>query len=456
MVTSFQIPSSEFEAAVDEMYATLSVPIRHASLFYSLYWLTEIEGEPAASFDFMQLRTRLYESFQLYGLYSVARELSNSDTHFRINEQQIQTHRLVASGGIEADPDNSPAGRDVVEAYVREQVDPADRDLAFELLWSSHRIPAQPQNATLDDIEGLLVDAEHTWNALSEPEAFLRVASELFALSSGSAHPANGWERAFGGPAWQGIAKHLLRADELTEVAWINQSWAIAHNNANWLDKLEVPTKERELVGEVYSVTNPDATGTIPISLPRYFNGVLTQLLDQRKAGNMEYVFIHALEFVDPVHDLDIDLEVNLQRLIARHGYTRDYLESLFEPVEFEFTPTQAAAAATILNALRAGLVPPAVVDVSALPISRDEVLNLKRLEGRIQQLGGGDALTLRLSHGKLRLLQRGLRAGFALLARADPEESAELESSDVDAARQVLERIDGVLEHRAPALAAR
>lgn len=109
------------------------------------------------------------------------------------------------------------------------------------------------------------------------------------------------------GPGWTGITCHLLRRDELSETAWIEQCWSIEHNNATWMDKIDIQDSERGVVREV--AATPFAHDLVD---PVIFDA-LRGLLDAARDGDKALIFDYAVQYGN-------EAGVNLRRLRTMFG----------------------------------------------------------------------------------------------------------------------------------------
>lgn len=331
-------------ATADVILNSVGRPLRGASLFYALYWLVEIEGIEAAAFDFQQLRQEYHDGFYWYGIYSIARELSHINEEYLVEGFSVGEHTRNLVRDVEF-MDDVVEERQLSPVKLRRHAASLIReddleDLAGKFFTQAPDLSAArpvDTEAGIREIADMLNELQII-GAMERPRAFARMALDVFdnaryvefgddtreQLDSGfgelppavrDAPPGSdvahafaqlnptakarlaglsGWRVGdFDGPGWLGIADHLLRRDQLSQTAWVDQSWALTHNNGNWLNKVE------PLGFSLAEEINADIGGggrnmVLPL-------GVLMNLLDANQEGDMETVFDVAVRFNDQV-----------------------------------------------------------------------------------------------------------------------------------------------------------
>lgn len=210
---------------VDLVWDTIGHPVRSAALFYSLYYLVEIEGFEPAAFDFKQLRERLSEGFYWYGILAITGEIGNLSSAYTLEGRHVG---VILDGLVELDPED-------LREHVRQQVG----EEAVEVFEVAPELTTDGSRATNDQV---LQAAEARFGAVSDPEDYINLVHNVFRQTpSGDETPGlrTGWSSGYNGPAWVAICEHLLRRDELSDTAWVDQSWSIEHNNSGWIDKTD-------------------------------------------------------------------------------------------------------------------------------------------------------------------------------------------------------------------------
>lgn len=318
---------------------TIGRPIKGASLFYALYYLVEIEGYEPAVFDFRKLVDEYHRGFYWYGIFSILSEFSHvTGRYFFDGEEVFKYLQRRSAGNVELEPadlrphaeslvdpatldgtgfdaklietilaDLFQAGRSLAEANVRE---PGSSRNVLELLTEAQGVyPPLP-----DDPEPLIVaigqmfhNSETARRYIAEhptPPGFTDEEIEEMDFNERvTVFRASGWiSQEWNGPGWAGVTDHLLRRDELSQTAWVDQSWSIEHNNNRWVDKVEIQDRERAVVSEV---VRPNPAVDRPADV--IVLGALEDLLDAAQEGNMDLIFDTAVEYTR-------DLDVNLRR----------------------------------------------------------------------------------------------------------------------------------------------
>lgn len=282
------------------LYLVVGRPVQYATLFYTTYYLTEIEGVGEARPDFIQLRDDLFVAFQDYGLYSVVHEISNVWTGFRlIDESPSMSDEGMVMDRLErmfllADDEMDDPFTDDERNLVRD---------IFREAGGMRRVTSdRPNRATVIKVCNL---ANARWDAFDRPTRFLETCRKLFILddSEGEAGSLDsgeredhkiaeyGWSRAYGGRAWGGICDHLLRAEEMEALptSWVDTAWAIQHNNANWLNKVWPAAEEIDhllFLTDFPEMQNPRSW---------MYGVMLEQVLDWNQAGGEEWANIYPL-----------------------------------------------------------------------------------------------------------------------------------------------------------------
>lgn len=305
-IRSVPIRSTEQQVrtAVDQFFSTFSKPIYNATQFYNLYYLVEVAGVDEIGLDFTSYRDRLKADFLNYTVYATYKEAENIYHQYRIKGMKLNELKESANSGLTtAEIVNNfelDTGTDVTDAPLPTQRRWAD-DKITELLDILRAKTNKQEWSILNDMirdrdrrklfaidrnsyKDALAEQEKELALFSTPKRFLGAMKALFSMRSligSDEHSETGWEDAFGGPAWQNIAKAGLKYDEMPPTAWVDMMWSVQHNNSNFIDKVEpkIPVIEN-LVSDVwedcttnspYDMTSmKDRTDLYDVVLPTY------------------------------------------------------------------------------------------------------------------------------------------------------------------------------------------
>lgn len=271
------------------IFDTVGRPVEHASLFYILYYLIEIEDEEAAEFDFETLTSDLYDGMRYYALFSIMREASNVR-----NRYEIQGDTLA---------ELSNSGRDdVIEAHVLSKAPRGKVDDVLEYVTN----PVQYQSGQSDfaNVANGFLGARNFHGLKDDPEDFVRTISIILQDFDNITDRSNvgsgtGWLPQYNGTAWGGIVEHLNRSDDLGPVAWVDQAFGIEHNTNNWLDKIRLSEEEKEILAtspnDYVRLDDPDL-----IDRNKHTN-ILVRVLNANRRGDMLSVLASALDFNDRI-----------------------------------------------------------------------------------------------------------------------------------------------------------
>lgn len=298
---------------VETIFKTVGHPVKNAALFYALYYLVEIEGFEAARFDLKQLRERQARGFFWYGIIAITTEFGNAHGNYFINGN---------SAGSILDGIHDDLGPEDVRRHVREDL-PLTEDVreravdAFMLVGDGLRT-----NGTAIDTETVFQRIQAQLGAVTEPVDYIRLIQAIFKRTrqfNGNDQRARnlggtGWVIGYDGPAWVGVCDHLLRRDELSDTAWVDQSWSVEHNNSNWIDKIDFGDDENEnrLIHEIIDFPQERVLGrSRPRSRPHpsWFLEATGDILDEAHDGSSGQL----LEWAAIVDD-DIDLSIGRAR----------------------------------------------------------------------------------------------------------------------------------------------
>jgi hypothetical protein len=287
---------------------TAGRPIRNASLFYSLYYLSEIEGVDEASYDLFQVTDHLYDGLYAYGLHTITLEMQHIGRWFEVNGEPFAeaTEQQIVDHFEEAISDKNQLY--AIRAAMRFFHMGADLIFSPKVPWKSFAF-----------IQGDLELADN-------PIQWVETAKEMYGdykegrikMSPGEEDQwpnYTGWVGGYGGPGWEAVAKHILRRQELTKIAWVDQSWSVQHNGGNWIDKIDMDPREYEVIADVASdgffIGDNSADDLMFEDLLRALNN---HLLDANLEGDMETVFRYAEHYQD-------EIDINLSRWRKRTLY---------------------------------------------------------------------------------------------------------------------------------------
>lgn len=272
---------------------------RYASTYYVLYWLSEVKGYDAAEFDYAQLNDKLARGLYWYGVYAVTREA----LHFG-NTVRVEGRGMDGSVG---EIYNMGGGEDRALAALRNTVgrgassNPAVSAAVDLLSEDADVVKSQlPRGgAARVDLTKFWDTADTAFPVLSDTDSWLMGLSSLFndvlqGPPGRTTEPELWWEDQYGGPMWGRATDHLLRMDDLSDAAWIDQTFAIEHNTGNWLDKVML---QAEQSGKLQPVTT--YRGTFPEGR------VMERILDAARDEEMDKLFSVAVQFED---ELDVSL----------------------------------------------------------------------------------------------------------------------------------------------------
>lgn len=361
------VDPSDPRSVADVLFKSISKPIRGASLFYALYYLTEVEGVERAAFDFQRIRDEYHDAFWWYGIYSITREVRhiwsryfidgflprqyfNHDEVVMITEPEVWLeHQLEGREAVSAFEIGAPSmsgvtmgrstpgvavrtlGPTAAREHARELATGENDDMVVDIVERAGRLDAVPGGTNIRAVNGLLAEAERELGILTEPEPYIEAVADIFTntgtvgaelearldelpeavpeldepvLSEAAQRillRASGWvSKDWNGPGWAAIPRHLLRRDGLPATAWTDQCWAIEHNNANWIDKINPADKDRRVVAEEIGSDRSLAPHVEVVST------LADDLLDAARDGDMSRVFDYAVHWDDEVEGLSL------------------------------------------------------------------------------------------------------------------------------------------------------
>lgn len=297
----------------DVVFDTVGRPLKSASLFYALYYAVEIEGVQEAAFDFKQLRERQSLGFWWYGTFSMAAEFANA----------CERYFIVGDGLLLADMGPS------IREHAEEFLFPDDEDMAAAanlLMQRACQLKELTTQRNLVGYEQLFdwIRARHADGWFDGLGPWVEIARDMFqAMPQGGTSPGTmrrddktGWSVNFNGPAWVAIGNLLLRRGELSDTAYVDQCWALEHNNRHWFDKIDAPVEGPD---EAATRAVLPATRDSPIDRSNVL-GATIEVLDANREGDMATVFAAATEYQRTGIAPGQPLGVNLRRVARDVG----------------------------------------------------------------------------------------------------------------------------------------
>lgn len=278
----------ESAKAVEQIQETVDEPVSNAVNFYTLYYLNQVKGVEEVRFDLDRLTSTMEDGFFSYGIYAVARELSNYGPlvlDAPPEYQEVYGDKILAA---ELSPDSL---RNVISHTVDQRGYPVNVETALLTgvdLTELNKSPTDHDSLTMDN---MLEVAEERANALSEPYNFLMGAEVAFSDIAWSSP-------SYGGDSWGSICRYLLNKGEPTPISWVDQGHSIEHNEERWLDKSEYSREEREYVtslfdrgiyGNSYISETSDGPGKLGVL------SVLNRVLDDARGDGIDRIYQAAL-----------------------------------------------------------------------------------------------------------------------------------------------------------------
>lgn len=273
-------------------YNTACRPIRSTSLFYSLYYLTEIEGDDRAAYDLSRITNELHEGFYLYGLLTSFRESVNSGA------------MLFYEGYALADLTNE----EKLE-FLGRHVAPQYKEDLFKLMTNRHKAGGGIVDS-VRDVMTYMARIERHFHGISEDERWIDNLEQFFSIGRNDlnmqamvgAHET-GWADIFGGDGWANVCSHLKRRKEYPKTMWVDQSFAIEHNAGNWFGKFNYDSQDRQNC--IDTLTKEEVQQTIGhkiTSKEELMVGEVHQwLMDQNHDENMGPLFRLAANYSDEI-----------------------------------------------------------------------------------------------------------------------------------------------------------
>ena len=269
-------------AIVKQFYGVISQPVRYASLFYTYYYLVEVENIRELRRDFEKIIDELWVAFYNYGIYSVGREL----------QQHVYGELRLETTFLDMEVEYAASEMDKYLITVYPSMKTVERGKTIELYIFFYREfkQAGPIITTKDfeAIKKFCMTADIYTSMFRRPSTFLQYAYNLFNLPhiEGDFY---GWMREYGGESWAKICKTLLIRNKTRPTIFVDACWNIQHNTGVWLNKVNVSEKEIEPFDVALKVADYlDIIEINPYS-------IINKIFDYNLEGKMENILSVAM-----------------------------------------------------------------------------------------------------------------------------------------------------------------
>lgn len=259
----------DVEDAVIDFYGVLSSSSGRASRFYSLYYLSEVEGMTKYGFDLMKESDLQKDVFYNYAIYACISELGNLGHHWKIGLDSLRDIAF-SSGVLEGQGEDSLGVGDIgaadrvsmdIEKEINMKGPNGAKHIVRQLMLNDAPYWTSPlsRNSMVEMAEM----AEEEYSAFTEGAKFLEAVKFIFghdwASMYGDDRPGYipsqitdediGWVSNYGGDGWENVPQTALMKHEMGDNAFVDLMWSVEHNNGNFTDK--VPNTDSEEVGAV-------------------------------------------------------------------------------------------------------------------------------------------------------------------------------------------------------------
>lgn len=263
---------ADVEGAFNTMVDTIGQPVRSSSLFYTYYYLNEIEDVSEVAADLSRMEIKLHDGFYYYGIMSVFKEIvhAGAKTSVVIEGDEIAIRRARSR--------HKRKFWELIEDETPRELDP---QYIHELLTMKGE-PIRMLSTNLTDIKQMLQYGDKNVGILGNPEKFIKSARFIFD------GPLT-WGDEFGGESWASICDVLLSRDEHTKTTWVDLCWSVEHNSGNWLNKIEPTDDELEMARKItgYDVSEVSDSGMDFVVQDE----LLEKVLDAKREGDFSEVF---------------------------------------------------------------------------------------------------------------------------------------------------------------------
>lgn len=273
------------EQIVKQFYRVISRPVRYASLFYTYYYLVEVENVRELRRDFEETRDELWTAFYNYGVYSVGSELLHLGEEFIfVDEEGILRY-------LDGKVSKEKVYNVIIEAYPKLSIREKNNTLGTFMFFANQSSITDPINRDYVSVEEFCRIIENQRFVFSMSKRLLEIAGRIFNLHSAKYY----WRRSYGGEAWAKICKTLLRRDKTTPTIFVDACWAIQHNTGVWLDKVDNANSEIGIISSIIGYLDRKYMNQEEVNAQ--VQQTLFDILDSNQRGDMKEVFKYALKY---------------------------------------------------------------------------------------------------------------------------------------------------------------
>lgn len=234
---------------VKQFYSVISRPVRYASLFYTYYYLVEVENIRELRRDFEKIRDELYVAFYNYGVYSVVGEMMHLFDKFSVFDSESgdawtylewlergkdlkwvegKLYINLINLGIPSRTVNAMVKvygynlKDWIKRFKELGAIPWHKEITLPLYYG--------------DVEDTCLQFEKDFHCFSKPESYLEISKRFFGLPN--------WEETIAGEPWVKICKTLLRRNKTTPTIFVDACWNMQHDTGVWLRRVDISEEE--------------------------------------------------------------------------------------------------------------------------------------------------------------------------------------------------------------------
>ena len=253
---------------VKQFYSVISQPVRYASLFYTYYYLVEVENIRELRRDFEKIRYELYVAFYNYGIYSVGLELMWATESILIPYKKRKEKYTYAEARYINNEEHTEVYPEFYKVFKNQGVNQRYIPRYMKYIQTSYdehftdTVGTDTDYETVEDICKWLQDKF----SIFTNKTMLIDAEKMFLIKE--------WK--FGGTeSWSKIARTLLVRNMITHTIFVDACWGMQHVTGSWLDRVKVPGEE---------------------SYATIYNTV-SKILEWKSEGEMPRVFRYALDY---------------------------------------------------------------------------------------------------------------------------------------------------------------
>lgn len=253
---------------VRQFYSVISRPVCYASLFYTYYYLVEVENIRELRRDFEKIRDELYVAFYNYGIYSVGTELMWATEAIRIPYKKRKGDYTYAEARYILNSEHAEVYPEFYEEFKRQDVNPRDISRYMRYIQTSydeHFNDTVGTDVDYETVEDICIWLQNKFSIFTN-KTMLIDAERMFLLKN--------WTFG-GGEPWSKIARTLLRRNKTKPTVFVDACWGMQHVTGSWLDRVKVPGEE---------------------SYATIYNTV-SKILEWKSEGEMPRVFRYALDY---------------------------------------------------------------------------------------------------------------------------------------------------------------